>query len=111
TVLATGVLRELAGDRPDDIRALLEDYLRCTRDDMEALERLREAGDLPALATQAHRLKGAARLVGAVELAEAAAALENALRGGARERLAALEDALHAAHWRLRDQVARQYPG
>ena len=110
TLLAGDVLRELAGDRPDDIRALLEDYLRCTRDDMEALERLRAAGDLPALVTQAHRLKGAARLVGAVELAEAAASLETALRAGARERLAALEDALHAAHWRLREYVARQYP-
>ena len=110
-VLATGVLRELAGDRPDDIRALLEDYLRCTREDMEALERLREAGDVPGLVTQAHRLKGAARLVGAGELAAAAAALESALRSGARERLAALEEALHAAHWRLRDQVSRQYPG
>ena len=110
TVLAGDVLRELAGDRPGDIRALLEDYLRCTRDDMEALERLRAAGDLPALVTQAHRLKGAARLVGAVELGEAAAALESTLRSGARERLPALEDALHAAHWRLQEYVARQYP-
>ena len=61
--------------------------------------------------TQAHRLKGAARLVGAVELAEAATALETALRAGFRERLAALEAALHAAHWRLQEHVARQYPG
>ena len=72
---------------------------------------MRDAGDLPALVTQAHRLKGAARLVGAVELGEAAAALESTLRSGARERLPALEDALHAAHWRLQEHVARQYPG
>lgn len=110
-VLASGVLRELAGDRPGDIRALLEDYLRSTRDDMEALARLRASDDVPALLTQAHRLKGAARLVGATELADAAAALEAALHGGTRERLAALEDALHAAHGRLREHIARQYPG
>ena len=110
-VLASGVLRELAGDRPGDIRALLEDYLRSTRDDMEELARLRTSDDVPALLTQAHRLKGAARLVGAVELADAAAALEAALHGGTRERRAALEDALHAAHERLREHIARQYPG
>lgn len=111
TVLVSEVLQELAGERVDDIRALLEDYLRCTREDMEALQRLRAAGDLQALTSQAHRLKGAARLVGAAELAEAASALETALRSGAHERLAGLEDALHAAHWRLREHVARQYPG
>ena len=111
TVLVADVLRELAGERVDDIRALLDDYLRCTAEDMEALQRLRAGGALQALTSQAHRIKGAARLVGATGLAEAASALENALRSGAHERLAALEDALHAAHWRLREHVARQYPG
>ena len=53
-----------------------------TRDDLHALERLHEAGDLPGLTRQAHKIKGAARLVGAQVLADAAAALEAAGRHG-----------------------------
>ena len=109
-VLSEAVLRELAGGRPEDIRSLLEDYLQCTGDDMRELERLRGTDDSATLTSQAHRLKGAARLVGALELADAAAALEAALRGGDHARMPALADALHAAHARLQAHVGERYP-
>jgi HPt (histidine-containing phosphotransfer) domain-containing protein len=77
---------------------------------MQELERLRGTDDLATLISQAHRVKGAARLVGAQELAAAAAALEAALRGGDHADVPALAEALHAAHAQLRDHVARRYP-
>jgi signal transduction histidine kinase/HPt (histidine-containing phosphotransfer) domain-containing protein/DNA-binding NarL/FixJ family response regulator len=109
-ILSDAVLLELVGGKPADIRPLLEDYLHCTDDDMRELERLRGTDDLATLISQAHRLKGAARLVGARELAAAAAALEAALRGGDHARVPALAEALHAAHARLQDYVADRYP-
>ena len=42
----------------------------------------RAAGDLPTLTRQAHKLKGAAKLVGAMPLAGAALALEAAAKAG-----------------------------
>ena len=106
-VLDESVLAELVGGESGDVAVLLEDYLRSTAEDLAALDKLSDGGDTAALATQAHRLKGAARLVGAQALAEAAAALETALRGGGRDRLPALAEALHAAYRQLQDRVAR----
>ncbi len=78
-MLDTAVLDALGGADP---AALLDDFLATTRDDLHVLERLHEAGDLPGLTRQAHKIKGAARLVGAQALADAAAALEAAGRRG-----------------------------
>ncbi|WP_449446880.1 ATP-binding protein [Thermomonas brevis] len=108
--LSDAVLLELVGGKAADIRPLLDDYLHCTQDDMQELERLRGTDDLATLISQAHRVKGAARLVGAQELAAAAAALEAALRGGDHAHVPALAEALHAAHAQLRDHVAQRYP-
>jgi HPt (histidine-containing phosphotransfer) domain-containing protein len=108
--LSDAVLLELVGGKAADIRPLLDDYLHCTEDDMQELERLRGTDDLATLISQAHRVKGAARLVGAQELAAAAAALEAALRGGDHADVPALAEGLHAAHARLREHVARRYP-
>ena len=81
-ILDPAVLDDLTGGDPTEARLLLEDFLGSTREDLALLEDLRVAGDLPGLTRQAHKVKGAARLVGAVELAERAAALEAAGRHG-----------------------------
>jgi len=49
--------------------------------DLASLEAARNAGESVAIAREAHKIKGAARIVGAVELGEAAGALEAAARG------------------------------
>ena len=76
----------------------------------QVLEQLRAAGDLHGLTRQAHKVKGAARLVGALELAEAAAALEGAGRGGDWASVLPLAVDVHTAAARLRLDVAQRYP-
>ncbi|MFY2763966.1 ATP-binding protein [Arenimonas sp. MALMAid1274] len=74
--LDAAVLGVLTGGNPADTRALLDDFLDATEGDLAQLQQARSHGDLDQLARQAHKIKGAARLVGAHPLAEAAAALE-----------------------------------
>ncbi|RDZ26678.1 hybrid sensor histidine kinase/response regulator [Lysobacter silvisoli] len=80
--LDRSVLDALAGGSAEEARALIEDFLASTVQDQQALHAAREAGDAVALTRQAHKIKGAARMVGAVELADAAQALESAGRLG-----------------------------
>jgi HPt (histidine-containing phosphotransfer) domain-containing protein len=105
------VLHGLTGDDPAEVRALLADFLASTDDDLAQLEALRVAGDLPGLTRQAHKIKGAARLVGAVELAEAAARLETAGRDVAWDRVLPAAADVHTALLRLRLDVAGRWPG
>ena len=60
---------------------------------------------------QAHKIKGAARLVGALELAEAAAALESAGRSGDWASVLPLSVDVATALERLRLDVAARWPG
>ncbi|WP_240125679.1 ATP-binding protein [Thermomonas alba] len=104
-VLDAAVLAELGGNDPDAVRAILQDFLATTGDDLRALERLHEAGDLSALTRQAHKIKGAAALVGAQRLAAAAAALEAAGRSGDAARLPTLIADLRSAAQQLQQHV------
>lgn len=110
-ILSGVVLAELTGGDPAQIRLLLDDFLATTRDDLAVLEQLREAGNLPELTRQAHKIKGAARLVGAHALADAAAALEAAGRSGDWAGVLPLSTDVHTASEHLRLQVARRFPG
>ncbi|SFL12266.1 ATP-binding protein [Lysobacter sp. cf310] len=78
--LDTDVLAALTGGSPAEAHSLLEEFLAATAQDQAALHAAREGGDTVALTRQAHKIKGAARMVGATELAQAAAALEAAGR-------------------------------
>ena len=69
------------------------------------------AGDLAALARQAHKIKGAARLVGALPLAEAAAALESSAKAGAWDQVLPQATDVATAVERLRRHVAERFPG
>lgn len=78
--LDAAVLESLTGGDLREARALMEDFLGATAADLQDLQAARAAGDLEQLARQAHKIKGASRLVGALQLAEAAAAVETAAK-------------------------------
>ncbi|MAL03993.1 MAG: hypothetical protein CL625_06950 [Arenimonas sp.] len=80
--LDPAVLAPLTGGDPAETKALLDDFMDTTAQDLQELQVARAAGDLDALARQAHKIKGAARLVGAGPLAEAALAAETAAKSG-----------------------------
>jgi signal transduction histidine kinase/CheY-like chemotaxis protein/HPt (histidine-containing phosphotransfer) domain-containing protein len=105
------VLQSLTAGDEAELRALLADYLASTREDLVVLDAARAAGDLPTLARQAHKLKGAARIVGALELGEASERLEAAARGGDWSGVPALAADVDTAGERLRLYVAGRWPG
>ncbi|RZA20037.1 MAG: Hpt domain-containing protein [Lysobacteraceae bacterium] len=103
------VLADLTGGDAAETVALLDDFLASTGDDLAQLEHLRGAGDLHGLTRQAHKIKGAARLVGAVELADAASMLESAGRSGDWGSVLPLAVDVATAVERLRLDVAARY--
>ena len=108
--LEISVLTEFTGSDPADARALLVEFLESTRDDLSQLETHRRDGDLQGLTRQAHKVKGAAKLVGAMELADAAAMLEAAGRSGDWANILPLSVDVTTAAERLRLDVADRYP-
>ncbi len=109
--LDPAVLADLTGGDPADSRALLLDFLASTGDDLAQLEALRGGGDLHGMTRQAHKIKGAARLVGALELAAAAEVLETAGRAGDWASVLPLAVDVATAVERLRLDVAERYLG
>jgi HPt (histidine-containing phosphotransfer) domain-containing protein len=95
--------RVFAGAARPALAAIVHDFLesgpRRLREIADALGRR----DVEALCWAAQALAGAARLLGARELAEACSTLEDAGRDGSWAHLPALADALAARH----DQVRR----
>jgi len=79
-LIDTAVLEDLTGGDVREVRALLDDFLASTTADLAALEHARAAGAFGDVTREAHKLKGAARLVGAGELGDAAERLEAAAR-------------------------------
>ncbi|RFP61475.1 response regulator [Luteimonas weifangensis] len=108
--LDPATLDALTGGDPAEARTLLDDFLASTAQDLAALEAACAAGDLAALTRQAHKIKGAARMIGAPELAQTAAALEAAGRGGTWAPLPSLAADLATAAERLRRYVGERYP-
>ncbi len=107
--LDLSVLQPLTGGDRGEMRLLLQDYLGTTREDLAELRAAQAAGDLERLARQAHKLKGAARLVGALPLAAAALALETAAKGAHWDQvLPAAADVATAAE-RLRRYIDQQF--
>ncbi|HEU4812869.1 MAG TPA: ATP-binding protein [Xanthomonadaceae bacterium] len=100
--LDPAVLASLTGRDDATSRQLLEDFMDTTADDLAALDAARGAGDAPAIASQAHRIKGAARLVGALELAACADLLEAAAGDDDWDALLPLAADLPTAVQRLR---------
>jgi len=97
-------LRAWLGDDPDAVAELLQDFLRDARQAERDIGASLTAGNLPALAATAHRLKGSGLAIGARRLAEVAAALEQAGRIGDR---AACQDGLGTLAGELRRVAAK----
>jgi CheY-like chemotaxis protein/HPt (histidine-containing phosphotransfer) domain-containing protein len=96
------VLLALTGGKAPEARALLEDFLATTDSDLGALATACDTGDLPTATRRAHQVLGAAKLVGAVDLAEAAGRVEAAARAGDWPQLLPLAADLATAFGRLR---------
>ncbi|MFK3650262.1 ATP-binding protein [Lysobacter enzymogenes] len=80
-VLDLEVLHSLLADSGGgDAEAVLGEFLVAADEDLAGLQRARDAQDPAALSRHAHRLKGAAQLIGAHELGDATQALEHAAR-------------------------------
>ena len=75
------VLDALAGGDAQMARDILQDFVESTRADVVAIPEMMARRDEPGLTRQAHRIKGAARMVGATALAAVAERLETAGRG------------------------------
>jgi signal transduction histidine kinase/DNA-binding NarL/FixJ family response regulator len=75
-------------------RGLIEDFLHATHEDLSALRLALDGNDTASVAHEAHRIKGAAGLVGATALAGIAGRIEAASRAGDLARAHADADAL-----------------
>ncbi len=84
----SSVLGTLFGDNPALIARMLARFRESSAELVAGLDAQVAAGDLPALAQTAHKLKGAARTAGALALGNLAAALEQAALDGQRSRCA-----------------------
>jgi HPt (histidine-containing phosphotransfer) domain-containing protein len=108
-LLDYNALKDLSGGDEAETSAVLLDFLDATAQDLAQLAQAREDGDIPAIARQAHKIKGAARLVGAIELAHAAAELEAAGHAGAWAGILPLVAHVDTAAERLKLLVAERH--
>ncbi|RNF83660.1 hybrid sensor histidine kinase/response regulator [Montanilutibacter psychrotolerans] len=102
-------LAQLCGASHDEERAVLEDFLSSTHQDLANLAAARDAGDQAALTREAHKIKGASRMVGALDLAEAAAMLEAEARDGEWPSVLPLAAELVTAVQRLQSHITVRY--
>jgi CheY-like chemotaxis protein/HPt (histidine-containing phosphotransfer) domain-containing protein/anti-sigma regulatory factor (Ser/Thr protein kinase) len=107
--LDASVLDALTGGSREAAREVLDDFLATTARDVSALIAARDAGDLAQLAREAHKIKGASRLVGAGELALAASELELAAQHADWPQLLPLSADVATAADRLRMHVQSVY--
>ncbi len=106
-LLDTTVLDLLTGGDRAQRRLLLDDYFATTANDLRAAARALTGKDCALLARQAHRIKGAALLVGAALLAHAAGELESAARAADLQGSAPLLTDVESAVERLRQHVTQ----
>ncbi len=81
-VLERWVLEEVFGKRRDLIDGTLRQFIDAVAEDMAPLLAALSSRDLKTTEGMAHRMKGAALLVGAARLAAASRVIENAAREG-----------------------------
>ena len=101
---------EGCGGDPVETCALLDDFVASTTADLAALEHARSAGALAEVTREAHKIKGAARLVGAMELGAAADRLEAAGRAEDWSAVGPLAADIATAAQRLALYVAARWP-
>ncbi|MBF6023158.1 ATP-binding protein [Lysobacter niastensis] len=107
-VLDETQLAALTGGSPEETRAVMDDFIGAMAQDLAMLRKALAKADLSEISRQAHKIKGAARLVGTMQLAEAASALEAAGRKGSWDAVPELAEDLEAAAARVRQWMERQ---
>ena len=80
-ILDQSTLTALVGSAEDEA-VILRDFIAQTQRDLAALEAALSVNDLSAAEREAHRIKGASRMVGAQALAQSSVQLEKAANGG-----------------------------
>lgn len=98
-------LREIVGDDATLARNMLSDFLASARKDLASLQAALSAGDLPQATREAHRIKGAAALIGARDVHLSAANMEHNGRAGDLAAVQAETDSLATALDALTDWV------
>ena len=107
--LDRSVLEAVVGSDPATLHAVLDDFFASVDDDSAALDAAIDQRDLSSLTRHAHRIKGAARLVGALALADVAGELEAAGLAGAWTQVDALRARLQAAERALRRDAGQMF--
>jgi len=102
--VAEDALRELAGSDPIRTRELLRRYCDSAFDDLRALDEAQRARH-GRIADVAHRMKGAALMIGAQEVAALAEAMERHARGAPAADFADASSALRLAVERVRQHT------
>ena len=98
---ASALVQISGGDRATE-QLILADFLDTTQRDLIDLQRAPAAADALAVGREAHKIRGAAALVGAIEIAETARSVELAGKAGDLSGVVANQPALAAAVERLR---------
>jgi signal transduction histidine kinase/CheY-like chemotaxis protein/HPt (histidine-containing phosphotransfer) domain-containing protein len=78
----SSVLDELTGGDAELVTAVLQDFVETSRIDLRTLDEALSAGDLAEVRREAHRMKGAALLVGAKRMADLAQQIETRAADG-----------------------------
>ncbi|MBA4742680.1 MAG: response regulator, partial [Azoarcus sp.] len=95
TVFDVSVLEELVGDDAQIVREFLDEFRRSAADLGRELAEAHARGAIDETGNAAHKLKSAARSVGALTLGELAAAIERAVRSDDIASLSARVETLH----------------
>lgn len=105
-VLDLSHLRNSFGEDEDLIREILSEFVDSNRDDIGALTRAIQ-GNAPATAREmAHRIKGSAKIVGALEMSDAADAIEQAGKQGDVSRVSQERDIISQHNERIAQFVS-----
>ncbi len=99
-------LDELAAAGPEFLTEMLELLLETGAKQVSQMSAFVAAGNMPELAKVAHSLKGAAAGVGATELAQTCAELDQAAREGNQKSTPALLEDVAASFERVKNAVA-----
>lgn len=108
-LLDTSVLTATVGEDRDNIRKYLFLFLDAARDGMAEIDAALAGGDLARASSVAHRIKSAARTVGANSFAAVCAELEAQQSRAALAQARALTARLRGLYARLERQIAADY--
>jgi HPt (histidine-containing phosphotransfer) domain-containing protein len=100
------VLRGLFGDDAGTIAAVVATFLSSMQVNLADVDQALHEGRSADLGAIAHRIKGAARMMGAMAFAEAAEVLERSVPGAAPEELTIAAQALRH-QWDALEQIHR----